>query len=94
MNIAVAQSGGPTCAINASLAGVYSAAQHIDGIDKVYGVLNGIEGIINDEMVDMAEQITSDVGYQLLLRTPSAVLGSCRRKLPQELLFVLQECCS
>ena len=82
MNIAVAQSGGPTCAINASLAGVYSAAQHINEIDKVYGVLNGIEGVINDEMVDLAEKIISDVSYQLLLRTPSAVLGSCRRKLP------------
>lgn len=83
MNIAVAQSGGPTCAINASLAGVYSAAQHIDEIGRVYGVLNGIEGVINDEMVDLSEKITSDVNYQLLLRTPSAVLGSCRRKLPK-----------
>ena len=82
MNIAVAQSGGPTCAINASLAGVYSAALRVRDIDRVYGVLNGIEGIINDEMVDLSEKITSDVSYQLLLRTPSAVLGSCRRKLP------------
>lgn len=82
MNIAVAQSGGPTCAINASLAGVYSAAQRSDKIEKIYGVLNGIEGIINDEMVDLSEKITSDVSYQLLLRTPSAVLGSCRKKLP------------
>ena len=82
MNIAVAQSGGPTCAINASLAGVYSAAQRTDKIDKVFGVLNGIEGIINEEMVDLSEKITSDVSYQLLLRTPSAVLGSCRKKLP------------
>lgn len=82
MNIAVAQSGGPTCAINASLAGVYSAAQRSDKIDKVFGVFNGIEGIINEEMVDLSEKITSDVSYQLLLRTPSAVLGSCRKKLP------------
>ncbi|WP_028516635.1 6-phosphofructokinase [Ruminococcus flavefaciens] len=82
MNIAVAQSGGPTCAINASLAGVYSAAQRTDKIDKVFGVFNGIEGIINEEMVDLSEKITSDVSYQLLLRTPSAVLGSCRKKLP------------
>lgn len=82
MNIAVAQSGGPTCAINASLAGVYSAAKKISDIGIVYGVLNGIEGIINDEMVNLSEKITSDVSYQLLLRTPSAVLGSCRKKLP------------
>ena len=82
MNIAVAQSGGPTCAINASLAGVYSAAQRTDEIDIVFVVLNGIEGIINEELVDLSEKITSDVSYQLLLRTPSAVLGSCRKKLP------------
>ena len=82
MNIADAQSGGPTCAINASLAGVYSAAGQIKDIDKIYGVLNGIEGILKNEMVDLSEKITSDVSYQLLLRTPSAVLGSCRRKLP------------
>lgn len=82
MNIAVAQSGGPTCAINASLAGVYSAAGQIKDIDKIYGVLNGIEGILKNEMMDLSEKITSDVSYQLLLRTPSAVLGSCRRKLP------------
>ena len=82
MNIAVAQSGGPTCAINASLAGVFSAAQKSTVIDKVYGIFNGIEGLINDEMVDFSEKIDSDVSYQLLLRTPSAVLGSCRKKLP------------
>lgn len=82
MNIAVAQSGGPTCAINASLAGVFSAAQKSQKIDKIFGVINGIEGIINDEMVDLEEKVNSDVSYQLLLRTPSAVLGSCRKKLP------------
>ena len=82
MNIAIAQSGGPTCAINASLAGVFSAAKKRSDIGVVYGVFNGIEGIINDEMVDLSERITSDVSYQLLLRTPSAVLGSCRKKLP------------
>ena len=82
MNIAIAQSGGPTCAINASLAGVFSAGKKSGRIDKIFGVLNGIEGIINDQMVDLSEKIDSDVSYQLLLRTPSAVLGSCRRKLP------------
>ena len=82
MNIAVAQSGGPTCAINASLAGVFNAGKKSGKINKIFGVLNGIEGIINDQMVDLSEKIDSDVSYQLLLRTPSAVLGSCRKKLP------------
>ena len=48
MNIAVAQSGGPTCAINASLLGVFKGAIRSDRIDIVFGSLNGIEGIIND----------------------------------------------
>lgn len=82
MNIAIAQSGGPTCAINASLAGVFSAGKKSGKIDKIYGSLNGIEGIIEERLVDLSEYITDDEKYQLLLRTPSAVLGSCRRKLP------------
>ena len=82
MNIAIAQSGGPTCAINASLAGVFGAGKKSGKIDKIYGSLNGIEGIIEERLVDLSEYITDEEKYQLLLRTPSAVLGSCRRKLP------------
>ena len=82
MNIAVAQSGGPTCAINASLAGVVKAGLSSEKIDKVYGALNGIEGIIADRLVDMSEYVDTEEERELLLRTPSAVLGSCRKKLP------------
>ncbi|MBR3759593.1 MAG: 6-phosphofructokinase [Ruminococcus sp.] len=82
MNIAIAQSGGPTCAINASLAGVLRAGQKSGEIDKIYGVMNGIEGILNNRLVDLSQIISDDEKYQLLLRTPSAVLGSCRKKLP------------
>lgn len=82
MNIAVAQSGGPTCAINASLAGVFSAGKKSGKFEKIYGAFNGIEGILENRLVDLSEIITDDEIYQLLLRTPSAVLGSCRRKLP------------
>lgn len=82
MNIAVAQSGGPTCAINASLAGVFRAGKKSGKFEKIYGVFNGIEGILENRLVDLSEVITDDEKYQLLLRTPSAVLGSCRRKLP------------
>ena len=64
MNIAVAQSGGPTCAINASLAGVFNAGKKSGKINKIFGVLNGIEGIINDQMVDLSEKIDSDVSYR------------------------------
>ncbi len=83
MNIAVAQSGGPTCAINASLAGVCSAGAKSEEIGIVYGSLNGIEGILEDRLIDMAEYLRSDKDMQLLVRTPSAALGSCRRKLPE-----------
>ena len=82
MNIAVAQSGGPTCAINASLAGVFSAGKKSGKFEKIYGAFNGIEGILENRLIDLSEVITDDEKYQLLLRTPSAVLGSCRRKLP------------
>lgn len=83
MNIAVAQSGGPTCAINASLAGVFIAGKKSDDIDIIYGAMNGIEGIINDNLVDLSGHIKNDDDLQLLIRTPSAILGSCRRKLPK-----------
>ncbi len=82
MNIAIAQSGGPTCAINASLAGVLRAGQRSGEIDKIYGVMNGIEGILENRLVDLSQIISDEEKYQLLLRTPSAVLGSCRKKLP------------
>lgn len=82
MNIAVAQSGGPTCAINASLAGVFKAGKKSEKINRIYGSFNGIEGILEERFADLSEKIPDDEHYELLLRTPSAVLGSCRRKLP------------
>ncbi len=82
MNIAVAQSGGPTCAINASLAGVFDAGKISENIDIIYGSFNGIEGIIEDRLADLSEYIKSENDTELLIRTPSAALGSCRRKLP------------
>ena len=53
MNIAVAQSGGPTCAINASLLGVFRQALKESEIDHIFGSINGIEGIIQDDLVDL-----------------------------------------
>ncbi len=82
MNIAVAQSGGPTCAINASLLGVYKQALKEDSIDHVFGSINGIEGIINDELVNLNAIVRTNEDMELLKQTPSTVLGSCRYKLP------------
>lgn len=83
MNIVIAQSGGPTCAINASLAGIFQAASASSVISKVYGARNGVEGILHDHLVDLRELLDSDEQLDLLRRTPSTVLGSCRCKLPR-----------
>ena len=83
MNIAVAQSGGPTCAINASLLGVIKEALKNPEIDIIYGSVNGIEGIINDRMIDLKSAIHNNDDMELLRQTPSTVLGSCRYKLPE-----------
>ncbi len=82
MNIAVAQSGGPTCAINASLLGVFRHATKYEEIQTVFGAVNGIEGLIYDNLVNLNEIIVSDDEVELIRQTPSTVLGSCRYKLP------------
>ena len=82
MNVVVAQSGGPTAVINASLLGVYRQAIATESIDTVYGSLNGIEGILNDRLVNLNEQLESPEQQMLLRQTPSAALRSCRYKLP------------
>ena len=82
MNIVVASSGGPTSAINASVAGVYLEAVKHSNINKIYGALNGIEGILENRLVDLREVLSSDEDVELLKNTPSTALGSCRYKLP------------
>ena len=82
MNIAIAQSGGPTCAINASLVGVFRQVLKTPEIDAVFGSINGIEGIIGNHLVDLKSMILTNNDMELLKQTPSTVLGSCRYKLP------------
>ncbi|MBR2712637.1 MAG: 6-phosphofructokinase [Bacilli bacterium] len=81
-NIIVGQSGGPTSVINASIAGVYKKAKEL-GYDHVYGMVNGIEGFLNDNIIDLDDYLSDKDNYELLKRTPSAFLGSCRYKLPK-----------
>ena len=81
-NIIVGQSGGPTAVINASIAGVYKKAKEL-GIKKVYGMVYGIEGLLNDNVIDLGEYLNNNKNYELLKRTPGAFLGSCRYKLPK-----------
>ena len=76
----VGQSGGPTSVINGSLAGVYYGAKK-SGFDKVYGMVNGIEGLLNENMVDLDDYFEDKNNLELLKRTPSSFLGTCRSKL-------------
>ena len=80
-NLLVGQSGGPTTAINASLAGVICGGIKSEEIDKIYGARYGVEGILKENLVDM-EEFNDEFKIKLLMQTPSAYLGSCRKKLP------------
>ncbi len=80
-NAIVGQSGGPTSVINASLAGVFQACQS-RGADHVYGMCNGIAGMLEGRVVDLNQSLRSSLEIELLKRTPSSYLGSCRYKLP------------
>lgn len=81
-NVLVAQSGGPTAVINASLAGVISEALNHECIEEIYGGLNGIQGILQEDLIDLAEE--SQQAIRGLRYTPSSALGTCRFKLRKE----------
>ena len=81
-NVVVGQSGGPTAVINSSVAGVYAAAKKL-GVNKVYGMVHGIEGFLQDKICDLDEYLADETGIELLKRTPAAFLGSCRFKMPK-----------
>lgn len=81
-NCLVAQSGGPTSVINATVAGVVKANQMNPIYDTVYGGLNGIEGILQEKLVDLTHM--SEDENRILRQTPSSALGSCRYKLKRE----------
>lgn len=81
-NILVGQSGGPTTVINASLAGVLSAAFNSEKIGTVYGMINGIQGLMDEQLMDMTREFKGNEKKLEQLRiTPSMFLGSCRYKL-------------
>jgi 6-phosphofructokinase 1 len=75
----VAQSGGPTAVINASIAGVILEAGKHECIEEIYGGLNGIFGILNEDLVDLGEEKRKTI--EGLKHTPSAALGTCRYKI-------------
>ena len=84
-NVIVGQSGGPTAVINASLYGVvYEALNREDTCGTVYGMINGIEGFLNDQIMDL-EPLERSGELELIKTTPGSYLGSCRYKLPEDL---------
>lgn len=83
-NAIVGQSGGPTAAINATLSGVIRGALRAkrDGIiNTLYGMYNGIEGLLDERLVDLTERFEGGCDLELLEQTPAAALGSCRKKM-------------
>ncbi|MBP3360022.1 MAG: 6-phosphofructokinase [Clostridia bacterium] len=82
-NLLIGQSGGPTAAINASLAGVVDYALHYGKFTGVLGSINGIDGVLEENFIGM-EKFRAPERIRLLKQTPSSYLGSCRHKLPDE----------
>ena len=78
-NCLVAQSGGPTAVINASLAGVIRANQLNPVYDRVFGGIHGIEGVLEDKLYDLTDLTGREI--DILKQTPSSALGTCRYKL-------------
>ena len=82
-NAIVGQSGGPTAAINATLAGVIKGAFAAEEIEIIYGAHNGVEGMLEGRITNLNEVFKSEMDFRLLAATPAAALGSCRKKLPK-----------
>ena len=81
----VAQSGGPTSVINASLSGVVAEALNHECIEEIYGGLNGVLGILNEQIIDLAAETQQNI--RGLRYTPGAALGTCRYKLKKQADF-------
>ena len=83
-NCIIAQSGGPTVAINASLAGIIQGVIDNKAYEHVYGSVHGIMGLLNNEIIDLTKKVTEIEGFiELLKKSPAMYLGSCRYMLPE-----------
>ncbi len=80
-NLLVAQSGGPSAAINATLCGVVEKGLMEKKINKIYGAKNGIMGVFSEDFIELQNVLASPDALQLLCQTPASALGSCRIKL-------------
>ena len=81
-NVLVGQSGGPTAVINASVAGIISEALNHECIEEVYGSLNGVLGILQEDLIDLAAESQQQI--RALKYSPGAALGTCRYKLKKQ----------
>ncbi len=90
-NLIVGQSGGPTAAINSSLAGVIKAGVDSENVGKVYGMVNGILGLLEGKIVELDDLGKDDYKIELLQRTPSSYLRSCRYKVPSDDMSVYEK---
>ena len=81
-NCLVAQSGGPTAANNASLAGVISQVMASEKYDVCYGAINGVLGILNERYLNLSDIFSVEASIDKLKHSPAMYLGSCRHKLP------------
>ncbi len=81
----VGQSGGPTAVVNASVAGVIAEALNHECVEEVYGSLNGVLGILQEDLIDLASESQQQI--RALKHTPGAALGTCRYKLKKQADF-------
>ena len=81
-NCFIGQSGGPTTAINASLAGIIAECIDTKQFDHVYGMINGIKGLLEDKYIDLLKIFDTPNKIEALKHSPAMYLGSCRYKLP------------
>jgi 6-phosphofructokinase 1 len=84
-NVLVGQSGGPTAVINASVAGIIAEALNHECVEEVYGTLNGVLGLLQEDLIDLASESQQQI--RALKHTPGAALGTCRYKLKKQADF-------
>ncbi len=81
-NLVIGQSGGPTAVINQSLVGAVLEAMNYDDIENIYGMRNGVQGFLKEDIVNLSKELKEDL--EKVANTPSAALGSCRYKTNDE----------
>jgi len=83
-NMVILQSGGPSAAINSSLAGAITRAMASDQIGTIYGAINGLQGFLEQRLISITDQARTTKDLELLASTPSHALGTARYKLPKD----------